>query len=65
MTSEERFDCVEYKRAVQARHAAECGTLSPDQKRERRTQWLRESENPAARLWRELNKKLKATVSSR
>jgi len=65
MSSDKPFDCVEYKRAVQARHAAESRTLSPDEKREQRTQWLSGSDNPAARLWREMNKRLKATVSSR
>ena len=65
MSSDKRFDCVEYKRVVQARRAAESRTLSPDEKREQRTQWLSRSDNPAARLWREMNKRLKATVSSR
>ena len=62
---DKRFDCVEYKRLVQARRAAESRTLSHDEKRDQRTQWLSRSDNPAAQLWREMNERLKATVSSR
>jgi len=64
MNSEKQFDCVEYKRAIQARHAAESRGLSPDEKLKRRAEWLRESDNPAARLWREMNKKQQSPVSS-
>lgn len=65
MKSEKQFDCVEYKRAIQSRHAAESRTLSPDEKLERRAEWLSRSDNPAARLWREMSKKQKTPVSSR
>ncbi len=65
MNSDREFDCVEYKRAIQARHAAESRTLSADEKLKRRAEWLSESENPAARLWREMSKKQKTPVSSR
>jgi hypothetical protein len=65
MTSDKPFDCVEYKRAIQARHAAESGALRPEEKLQRRTQWLSRSDNPAARLWREMNKRQPSAVSSR
>ena len=63
MTTEKPFDCVEYKRVVQAKHAIENRPLSPEEKQQRRAQWLDESDNPAARLWREMNKKQKVAVS--
>lgn len=65
MTNNQPFDCVEYKRAIQAKHAAESGTLSPEEKLTRRTQWLNQSDNPAAQLWREMKKRQEAAVSSR
>lgn len=64
MTHIKSFDCVEYKRAIQDRHAAETQGLTPDQKMMRRQQWLKDSDNPAARLWREMISK-QETVASR
>jgi hypothetical protein len=54
MTSPKTFDCVEYKHAIQERHIAETQGLKPEQKTLRRQQWLKESDNPAAQLWREM-----------
>ena len=54
MTITKTFDCVEYKRAIQERHIAETQGLTPEQTAARRRQWLSESDNPAARLWREM-----------
>ena len=54
MSKKKEFDCVEYKRSIQAKHAADTQTLGPEEKAEHRARWLAESENPAARLWREL-----------
>jgi len=57
MTTEKPLDCVAYKRAIQAKHAEENRNLSPQEKMRRRTEWLKKSDNPAARLWREMAKK--------
>ena len=54
MTITKAFDCVEYKYAIQERHIAETQGLTSEQKTQRRRQWLDESDNPAARLWREM-----------
>jgi hypothetical protein len=62
MTPDKPFDCIEYKRAVQCRHAAETQGISSRQKTERRQQWLKESDHPAARLWREMNVKQESTI---
>ena len=45
---------MEYQRAIQERHIAEAQGLKPEQKTLRRQQWLDESDNPAAQLWREM-----------
>jgi hypothetical protein len=63
MTSEKPFDCIEYKRAVQCRHVAETQGISDRQKTERRQRWLKESDHPAARLWREMNAKQELTAT--
>ena len=65
MSTNGPFDCVEYKRGVQAKHAAECGTLSPEENLQRRTEWLSRSDNPAARLWREMQNKRQTAVTAR
>lgn len=57
MTTNEQFDCIEYKRAIQAKHAAETQALSAREKIERRAQWLAESRSKAAQLWREMKNK--------
>jgi hypothetical protein len=62
MNSEKPFDCIEYKRAIQCRHAAETQDISARQRTERRQQWLMESDHPAARLWREMNAKRELTT---
>lgn len=64
MTTKKEFDCIEYKRAIQAKHAAETRTLSPNEKTTRRAQWLAESDNQAAQLWRELCNKQGTVISS-
>ena len=50
MKPKKDFDCVEYKHAIQAKHAKETNGLTPREK----TQSRRESDNPAARLWRRM-----------
>jgi hypothetical protein len=54
MTISNAFDCVEYKHAIQERHIAETQGLTSEQKTQRRRQWLEQSDNPAAKLWREM-----------
>jgi hypothetical protein len=65
MSANKPFDCVEYKRAIQARHAAEDQALGPEEKSQRRAQWLSHSDNPAARLWREMQQRQQAAVTAR
>jgi hypothetical protein len=62
MSSDKPFDCIEYKRVVQCRHAAETQGVGARQKTERRQQWLKESNHPAAQLWREMNAKQELTA---
>ena len=62
MTCDKPFDCIEYKRSIQCRLAAETQGISARQKRERRQQWLKESDHPAARLWREMSAKRDLTT---
>ena len=57
MTAGKTFDCVQYKRRVQQKHAAEHAGLTSEQRAQRRAQWLAESDNPAARLWRAMEAK--------
>ena len=57
MTIAKEFDCVEYKHAIQERHIAETQGLTPDQRTLHRRRWLEESDNPAARSWREMSLK--------
>jgi len=57
MTQPKSFDYVEYKRSIQQRHAAETRNMNSRQKSASRLQWLKESDNPAARLWREMSAK--------
>jgi hypothetical protein len=57
------FDCVAYKRAIQEKHAAATQGLSPQEKTRQRRQWLSQSDNPAARLWREMKSKQEPVVS--
>lgn len=45
---------MEYKRAIQAKHAAENAGLSPEERLRRLDDWLENSDNPAAQLWRTL-----------
>lgn len=54
MKMEKTFDCIAYKRAIQAKHAAANRGLSGEEKMRRRAEWLEDSDNPAARLWRDL-----------
>jgi hypothetical protein len=54
MTASKAFDCVKYKHAIQERHIAETQGLMPEQRTLRRRQWLDASDNPAAKLWREM-----------
>jgi hypothetical protein len=65
MTTKKEFDCIEYKRAIQAKHAAETQSLSPEEKMKHRSRWLAESDNQAARLWRELCSRQAAAARSR
>jgi hypothetical protein len=48
------FDCIEYKRAIQQKHAVENRGLSHEESRSRRAEWLKSSKNPAAALWRHM-----------
>jgi hypothetical protein len=56
------FDCVEYKHAIQQQHIAETQGMKPEQKTLLRRQWLKESKNPAAQLWREMTQKQEAAA---
>ena len=60
MTKKKHFDCVAYKRAVQEKHFADTQGLSGEQKINARTQWLENSHNPAAKLWRRMTQKREA-----
>jgi len=51
------FHCVEYKQDIQARHAKENRKLSLEERIQRRSDWLENSDNPAARLWRQMSRK--------
>jgi len=62
MTAEKPFDCIAYKRAVQAKHAEQNRGLAPPEKTRRRAEWLKKSGNPAARLWRDMLKKQKTAA---
>ncbi len=63
MTPTKLFDCVEYKRTIQERHVAETRGLKPEERTLRRQQWLKESDNPAALLWREMAQKQEVTMA--
>ena len=65
MKAEKPFDCVAYKRAVQEKHAAESRNLSAEEKLRRRKEWLDKSDNPAARVWREMGRKKEALHARR
>lgn len=54
MKTRKAFDCIEYKRAIQQKHAAENRGLSREERRRRRAKWLKSSDNAAAALWREM-----------
>ena len=62
MTADKAFDCIAYKRAVQAKHAKQNRGLAPPEKTRRRAEWLKKSGNPAARLWRDMLKKQKTAA---
>ncbi len=64
MRTKRDFKCVDYKRRVQEKHAAEAVGLTPQEKTQRRSQWLRESENAAARMWRKLSARQESAVLS-
>jgi hypothetical protein len=49
MTTAKPFDCIAHKRPIRAKHAEQRRNLSPEEKMSRRTKWLKESDNPAAR----------------
>lgn len=59
MTAEKPFDSIAYKRAVQEKHAEQNRDLARAEKTRRRAEWLTKSDNPAARLWRDMLKKQK------
>lgn len=63
MTAEKPFDCIAYKRAVQEKHAEQNRDLAPTEKTRRRAEWLKKSNNPAARLWRDMLKKQKTPAT--
>ena len=63
MTPEKDFDCIEYKRAIQRKHFAETRGMTSEQQAKRRQEWLRTSDNPAARAWRNLIAKQEAAAS--
>ncbi len=62
MKNQKAFDCVEYKREIQEKHAAENAGLSGEEKINRRREWLEKSDNPAAVAWRLLKEKQSAEI---
>ena len=65
MSERKRFDCIEYKRTVQAEHASANAGLRPEEIRKRRSEWLETSDNPAARVWRKLREAERASTVTR
>ena len=63
MNQARSFDCVAYKRAIQEKHEAATRGLSPHEKARQRQQWLNQSNNPAARLWREMISKQESAAA--
>jgi len=54
MSASEPFDSLKYKWDIQAKHASDAAHLTPEEERNRRTEWLNTSDNPAAKTWRKL-----------
>ena len=65
MSKKKAFDCIEYKRAIQAKHAAETAGLSVDEEIKRRQEWLATSDNPAAQLWRKMKEAQAASSAAK
>ena len=63
MKKQKTFDCIEYKRKIQSEHATQEEGLSDKEIIKKRTDWLETSDNPAAKLWRELKAKKQTPVS--
>lgn len=63
MNQVKTFDCVAYKCAIQEKHAAATQGLSDHEKTRQRQEWLHQSDNPAARLWREMSARQEVMVS--
>jgi hypothetical protein len=63
MSKDKPFDCVDYKRSVQERHAEEQKGLSAEERIRLRAEWLEKSDNPAAKAWRMMCKKNPASCA--
>lgn len=64
MNSQKPFDCIEYKRAIQEKHASGFAGLRPEEVLQKRGEWLEQSDNPAARLWRKMKQKQQQAAHS-
>jgi hypothetical protein len=51
-----KFDCIEFKRAAQARISAENKDLTPEEIRIRNEEEIARAEHPFAKWWRDLPK---------
>lgn len=54
MKSQKTFDCLEYKRAIQAKHAENRAGLPSSVVAKDRRNWLDTSSEAIPRLWREM-----------
>jgi hypothetical protein len=54
MPKQKSFDCVATKNAIQDKLQKESAGLPQDEIESRRRQWLRTSDNAAAKWWRDL-----------
>lgn len=52
MKTEKTFDCVAYKRMVQAKHAEENAGLTPEERVQKLEDWAERSNDPMAKWWR-------------
>lgn len=54
MKSQKTFDCLEYKRTIQAKHAENQAGLPPAVVSRERQNWLSTSSETMPKLWREM-----------
>jgi hypothetical protein len=55
------FDCVEMKNSIQKKMLEEENRVGTEEMRRRRKEWLRNSDDELAKLWRRLAARQKAT----